>query len=93
MTYFLVKDGNIEEAFETLEQAAARAGERGGAHVIGDEWVTLGKAKDRVQRAHLALDEISPMLDPPKVQEMRETLRDLEAMIDQALTRLGLTPR
>jgi hypothetical protein len=90
MTYFIVSNGNIDEAFETLEEATARAGRRPGARVIGDEWVTLGKAKHRVQEASRALDEISALLDPESAKQMREPLERLEAMIDKGLARLGL---
>lgn len=51
MTYFIVRDGAIHEAFESQEDASARAGEQAGARVIGDGWVTLSEAKDRVAQA------------------------------------------
>jgi hypothetical protein len=93
MTYFIVRNGNIDEAFETLEEATARAGQREGARVIGDEWLTLGTAKHRVQEASLAVDELAALLDPQKIEQMRETLRGLEAMIDRGIEQLGLAPR
>lgn len=90
MTYFIVKDGAIQEAFDSRDQASARADELAGARVIGDEWVTLSTAKDRVEQARMAIDEIAVLLDPQEVQQMRERLRPLEAMIDEALGELGL---
>jgi hypothetical protein len=89
MTYFVVKEGAIQEAFESLEEATARA-QDAGARVIGDEWVTLTSAKDRVQKALLAVDEVAALLDPQEVAQMRERLGSLETMIDAALERLGL---
>ena len=38
MTYFIVRDGGIREAFNSLEEASVRAGQGPGARVIGDEW-------------------------------------------------------
>jgi hypothetical protein len=90
MTYFVVRDGAIQEAFESLEEANARAGAQTDARVIGDEWVTLTSAKDRVRQAHLAIDEIAVLLDPEEVEEMKRRLEPLETMIDAALKRLGL---
>lgn len=90
MTYFIVREGAIQEAFESLEDASARARDQAGARVIGDEWVTLTAAKDRVRQAFQAIDEIAVLLDPREVEEMKERLKPLEAMIDAALTRLGL---
>jgi hypothetical protein len=90
MTYFIVREGAIQEAFESLEDANARARDQPGARVIGDEWVTLTAAKDRVRQAFQAIDEIAVLLDPREVEEMKERLKPLEAMIDAALKRLGL---
>lgn len=90
MAYFVVRDGAIEEAFESLDEATANANERPGARVIGDEWVTLASAKDRVRQALAAIEEISPLLDEQDVAEMRTRLQPLQSMIDSALKRLGL---
>jgi hypothetical protein len=90
MAYFVVRDGAIEEAFESLDEATANANARPGARVIGDEWVTLASAKDRVRQALAAIDEIAPLLDQHEVAEMRERLQPLQTMIDSALERLGL---
>ena len=90
MTYFIVKDGAIREAFDSLNAATARAAEQSGTRVIGDEWVTLSAAKDRVEQARRALDEIAVLLDPEEMRQMRERLRPLETMIDTALAELGL---
>lgn len=90
MTYFIVKDGAIEASFESLEQATANAGAQAGARVIGDGWVTLATAKDRVQKALRALDQVEVLLDPQEVAQMRERLQSVETMIDSALERLGL---
>jgi hypothetical protein len=90
MTYFIVNEGAIREAFDSLEAASARAAEQPGARVIGDEWVTLSAAKDRVEQARQALDEIAVLLDPEELRQMQERLRPLETMIDTALGKLGL---
>lgn len=90
MTYFIVKDGAIEASFESLEQATANVGAQAGARVIGDGWVTLATAKDRVQKALRALDRVEVLLDPQEVAQMRERLQSVETMIDSALERLGL---
>jgi hypothetical protein len=90
MTYFIVRDGAIREAFDSLEEASAQAGEQSGARVIGDEWVTLTAAKDRVEQARLAIDEIAVLLDPKEVEQLQERLQPLERMIDAALGKLGL---
>jgi len=90
MSYFVVWDGAIQEAFDTLEEATARVVQHTGARVIGDKWLTLGKAKERVDQARRALDEVATMIDPSEVQRMRETLDELEAMFDEAWSRLGL---
>jgi hypothetical protein len=90
MTYFIVREGAIDEAFETLDEANARAVQLADARVIGDDWVTLGEAKDRVERASQALDEVAPLMDPQRVSETREHLELLHEMIDDALGRLGL---
>jgi hypothetical protein len=90
MAYFLVRDGTIEDAFESLDEATERANARPGARVIGDEWVTLTSAKDRVRQALAAIDEIAPLLDEQEVAEMRGRLQPLQSMIDSALERLGL---
>lgn len=90
MTYFIVRDGAIQEAFESLEQATAHASTQAGASVIGDGWVTLASARDRVRQALLALDEVAALLEPTEVEQMKERLRSLDAMIESALERLGL---
>jgi hypothetical protein len=90
MTYFIVQGGAIREAFDTIEAATARAAEQSGARVIGDEWITLSAAKDRVEQARRALDEIAALLDPEALRQMQERLRPLETMIDDALGKLGL---
>jgi hypothetical protein len=90
MSYFVVWDGAIQEAFDTLEEATARVVEHPGARVIGDKWLTLGKAKERVDQARRALDEVATMIDPLEVQRMRETLDELDAMFDEAWSRLGM---
>lgn len=90
MTYFIVRDGAIQEAFESLEEATAHADARAGSRVIGDEWVSLTTARDRVQQALQAVDEVAVLLDPHEVEEMKERLEQLATMIDAALGRLGL---
>ena len=90
MAYFVVRDGAIEEAFESLDEATANANERPGARVIGDEWVTLSSAKDRVRQALAAIDEIAPLLRAEEVEAMKAQLQPLQEMIDSALGRLGL---
>jgi hypothetical protein len=90
MTYFVVRDGAIQEAFETLEEATERAGAEPVGRVIGDEWVTLTSAKDRVRQAFTAIDEIAPLLDAEEVDALKARLQPLQDMIDSALGRLGL---
>jgi hypothetical protein len=90
MAYFVVRDGTIEDAFESPDEATASANARPGGRVIGDEWVTLASAKDRVRQALAAIDEIAPLLDEHEVAEMRGRLQPLQSMIDSALERLGL---
>ena len=90
MAYFIVRDGSIEEAFESLDEATAQANARPGARVIGDEWVTLASAKDRVRQALTAIDEIAPLLRAEEVEAMKAQLQPLQDMIDSALGRLGL---
>jgi len=92
VAYFIVSDGAIDHAFPTLDEANAFASDHPGSKVIGDEWITLGEAKDRLERASAAIDEAAPMLDEPRVRELREHLSELEAMVDAALERLGLDP-
>ena len=58
--------------------------------MIGDDWLTVGKAKERVDQARRALDEVAMMVDPSEVQQMRQTLDELEAMFDEAWGGLGL---
>jgi hypothetical protein len=60
--------------------------------VIGDAWLTLGTAKDRVAQARLALAEIEPLIDDDEASRMRQPLDALDAMIDDAWERLGLAP-
>ena len=90
MAYFVVRDGAIDEAFESLDEATANANERPGTRVIGDEWVTLASAKDRVRQALAAIDEIAPLLRAEEVEAMKAQLQPLQEMIDSALGRLGL---
>lgn len=90
MAYFVARNGAIEEAFESLDEANAHADARPGGRVIGDEWVTLASAKDRVRQAFTAIEEIAPLLDEHEVAEMRGRLQPLQDMIDSALDRLGL---
>jgi hypothetical protein len=90
MSYFVVWDGAIHEAFDTLDEATALVARHPGARVIGDEWLTVGKAKDRVDKARRALDEVAMMIDPLEVQRMRQVLDELEAMFDEAWGGLGL---
>ena len=90
MSYFVVWDGAIQEAFDTVDEATALVARRPGARVIGDEWLTVGKAKDRVDQARRALDEVATMMDPSEVQRMRQVLDELEAMFDEAWGGLGL---
>ena len=92
MAYFIVKDRAIDQAFPTLDEANAFADGHPGAKVIGDEWITLGEAKNRLERASFAIDEAAPMLDEPRVRELREHLSELETMVAAALERLGLDP-
>jgi polyhydroxyalkanoate synthesis regulator phasin len=93
MSYFVVWDNAIQEAFDTLEEATTLVAHHPGARVIGDEWVTMGKAKHRVDQARRAIDEVATMIDPAEVQRMRQTLDQLEAMLDEAWSRLGLAGR
>lgn len=90
MAYFVVRDGAIEDAFESLDQATAHANARPGGRVIGDDWVTLASWKDRVRQALAAIDEIAPLLDAEEIDAMKARLQPLEDMIDSALGRLGL---
>lgn len=92
VAYFIVQDGRIDQAFATLDEAKAFASGRADARVIGDEWITLGEAKDRLERAAAAIEEAAPMLDDERVRELRDHLRELETMVDSALERLGLDP-
>jgi hypothetical protein len=91
MSYFVVWNGSIQEATETLEEAQAKAAEHPGATVIGDEWLTLGAARERVDQAKRALDEVAALVDPAEVDRIRKTLADVEAMLDEALQRMGLS--
>ena len=90
MSYFVVWDGAIHEAFDTLDEATALVAQHPGARVIGDEWLTVGKAKERVDQARRALDEVASIIDPSEVQRMRQTLDELGAMIDEAWGQYGL---
>jgi hypothetical protein len=90
VAYFVIRDGTIEDAFESLDEATASANARPDARVIGDEWVTLTSAKDRVRQALASIDEIAPLLDETEVAELRGRLQPLQSMIDSALERLGL---
>ena len=92
MTYFIVKDGAIDQSFATREQADAFATRHQGVRVIGDEWITLGEAKLRVERAAAAIDEVAPMMDEGRAGELRAHLAELDAMLDRALASLGLDP-
>jgi hypothetical protein len=90
MSYFVVWDGTIQEAFDTLEEATALVAQHRGARVIGDEWLTVGKAKDRLDQARRAIDEVASMIDESEVQRMRKTLDELQAMFDEAWAQFGL---
>jgi len=90
MSYFVVWDGSIHQAFGTLDEATTLVARHAGARVIGDDWLTVGKAKERVDQARRALDEVPMMVDPSEVQQMRQTLDELEAMFDEAWGGLGL---
>jgi dsDNA-binding SOS-regulon protein len=92
MAYFIVVDGAIDRSFATRQEAEAYAAEHGDVRVIGDEWITLGEAKHRVERAAAAIEEVSPMLDAARVEELRAHLAELESMLDRALESLGLDP-
>jgi len=92
VAYFIVKEGAIDRSFPTRQEAEAYADEHGDMRVIGDEWITLGEAKDRVERAAAAIEEVSPMLDAARVEELRTHLRELDDMLDRALESLGLDP-
>jgi hypothetical protein len=50
----------------------------------------VGKAKERVDQARRALDEVAMMIDPSEVQRMRQALGEVEAMFDEAWGVLGL---
>jgi hypothetical protein len=89
--YFIVRDGAIEEAFESLGDAEARARAIDGAQVIGEEWLTLAQAKHRVEQARMALDEVASLLGPEEVDQMRRRLSSIESIIDAGLARAGLT--
>jgi hypothetical protein len=90
MSYFVVWDGAIQEAFDTLEGATALVAQHPGARVIGDDWLTLATARQRVDEARRALDEVATMMDPAEVHPMRKALAELEAMLDKAWSRFGL---
>jgi hypothetical protein len=90
MSYFVVWDGAIQEAFDTFEEATALVGQHPEARVIGDEWLTVGKAKDRLDQARRALDEVASMIDPSEVLRLRRTLDELQAMFDEAWGQFGL---
>jgi hypothetical protein len=90
MSYFVVWEGAIHEAFDTLEEATASAEGHPGARVIGDEWVTLGTARDRVDQMRRALHEVTSLMDPREAEEMEGSIDSLGKMIDEAWDRLGL---
>jgi hypothetical protein len=92
MAYFTVEGGAIGRSFHTREEADAYAAEHPGTGVIGDEWITLGEAKLRVERAAAAIDEVAPMLDSQRVEALHAQLTELETMVDRALESLGLDP-
>ena len=89
MSYFVVWDGAIQEAFDTLEEATVLVAQHPGARLIGDDWLTLATARQRVDEARRALDEVATMMDPAEVQPMRQALDELEAMFDEAWERSG----
>jgi hypothetical protein len=66
MSYLVVWDGAIHQAFDTLDEATALVARHPGARVIGDEWLTVGRAKERVDQARRALDEVAMMVDPQR---------------------------
>jgi hypothetical protein len=88
--YFVVWDGAIYQAFDTLDEATALVARHPGARVIGDEWLTVGKVKDRLVQARRAIDEVASLIDPSEVQRMRQTLDELGSMFDEAWGGLGL---
>jgi hypothetical protein len=90
MSYFVVVNGSIQDAVETLDEANARAAGREGATVIGDEWLTLADARERVDQAKRALDEVAALVHPEEAERMRATLAKVEAMLDEAWQRMGL---
>jgi hypothetical protein len=90
MSYFVVWDGAIQEAFDTLEEATALVAQHPWARVIGDEWLTVGKAKDRLDQARRAIDEVASMIGESEFQRMRQTLDELQAMFDEAWGEFGL---
>jgi hypothetical protein len=90
MAYFIVRDGVIEAAFESLEDAEAKARPMDGAQVIGEAWLTLAEAKHRVEQASMALAEVASLLGPEEVDRMSRRLASLESVIDAALARSGL---
>jgi hypothetical protein len=57
MSDFVVWDGAIHQAFDTLDEATALVARHPGARVIGDEWLIVGRAKERVDQARRAIDE------------------------------------
>ena len=93
MSFFVVWDGAIQKAFDTLEEANALVAQHPGARVMGNEWLTLGYAKDRVDRARLAVEEVATMIDPSEVLRMGQALDELEAMLDEALDPIGFGRR
>ena len=90
MSYFVVWDGAIHQAFDTLDEATALVALHPEARVIGDEWLTVGKVKDRLDQARRAIDEVASLIDPSEVQRMRQTLDELGSMFDEAWGGLGL---
>jgi hypothetical protein len=90
VSYFVVWDGAIQEAFDTLEEATVLVAQHPGARLIGDDWLTLATARQRVDEARRALDEVATMMDPAEVQPMRQALDELESMFEEAWNRFGL---
>jgi hypothetical protein len=93
MSYFVVWDGAIHEAFDTLDEATALVAQHPGARVIGDEWLTVGKVKERVDQARRALDEVAMMIDPSEVQRMRQALGRAGSDVRRRVDPIGLGRR
>ncbi len=89
MGYFVISDGTVLGAFDTLEEARAAAGDFPGSRVVGEEWTALGTVKNRVSEARQLLDEVRELIDRDELERMREALRQLDALLDASIERLG----